>query len=75
MALRAPPGPGEAVGSPCVNVCRLDPVSGYCLGCWRDLDEIAAWSRLDAAARRAIWLQLPARERAGAPDPAAGEHR
>jgi predicted Fe-S protein YdhL (DUF1289 family) len=53
------------VGSPCINVCRLDPVSGYCLGCWRDLDEIAAWSTLDAAARRAIWLTLPARERAG----------
>jgi predicted Fe-S protein YdhL (DUF1289 family) len=66
MALRPPPAPGEPVGSPCINVCRLDPVSGHCLGCWRTLDEIAAWSTLDPAARRAVWLQLPAREQAGA---------
>jgi predicted Fe-S protein YdhL (DUF1289 family) len=75
MALRPPPAPGEPVGSPCINVCRIDPLSGLCLGCWRSLDEIAAWSTLDATARRAVWLQLPARERAHAPAPAPGGGR
>jgi len=28
--------------SPCVNVCDLSE-EGYCVGCFRSLDEIAAW--------------------------------
>ena len=49
------------VPSPCVNVCRMDERSGWCVGCWRTLDEIAAWSRLGNDERRALWQQLPAR--------------
>lgn len=51
----------DPVPSPCVGVCRIAPASGVCEGCWRTLDEIAAWGSLPDAARRAIWLQLPAR--------------
>ena len=29
--------------SPCISVCRMDAVSGLCEGCFRTLDEIAAW--------------------------------
>jgi predicted Fe-S protein YdhL (DUF1289 family) len=39
----------------------MDPVSGLCTGCCRTLDEIAAWSVLDDAAKRAVWAALPAR--------------
>ncbi len=56
------PAPGEPVGSPCINVCRMNAASGCCEGCWRTLDEIAAWSRLDDARRRAVWAELPQRE-------------
>ena len=35
------------VASPCVNVCRMHAGSGWCEGCLRTIDEIAAWSRLD----------------------------
>ncbi|HEX7639864.1 MAG TPA: DUF1289 domain-containing protein [Burkholderiaceae bacterium] len=49
------------VPSPCVNICQVDPASGLCVGCRRTLDEIAAWSRLDDAAKRVVWLQLPGR--------------
>lgn len=34
----------SAVPSPCINVCKMDPASGLCTGCFRTLDEIAAWS-------------------------------
>ncbi|AUB83133.1 DUF1289 domain-containing protein [Candidatus Thiodictyon syntrophicum] len=53
--------PRAVVSSPCIDVCRLDPAAGLCLGCFRTLDEIAAWSGaaddlrlhiLAAAARR-----------------------
>ena len=35
----------ETTKSPCVSVCKLDE-RNVCIGCWRSLDEIAAWSRL-----------------------------
>jgi predicted Fe-S protein YdhL (DUF1289 family) len=53
--------PGAPVGSPCVNVCRMDAVTGWCDGCQRTLDEIAAWGTLDDDGRRAIWQQLAQR--------------
>lgn len=52
---------GARVASPCINVCRLDPATGCCLGCRRSLDEIAAWSALDDGARRAVWARLARR--------------
>ena len=52
------PTPSGAVRSPCISVCRMDEVSGWCEGCLRMLDEIAAWAELDDAARRAVWVEL-----------------
>jgi predicted Fe-S protein YdhL (DUF1289 family) len=49
------------VGSPCVNVCRIDARTGWCEGCWRTLDEIAAWSSMDDDGRRAVWSRLSGR--------------
>ena len=46
--------------SPCISVCVLDADGALCLGCFRTLDEIAAWSLLDADAKRG-----PAGEAAG----------
>jgi uncharacterized protein len=39
----------------------MDAASGLCRGCFRTLDEIAAWSVLDADARRAVLSMLPQR--------------
>ena len=61
------PDPGH-VASPCISVCTMDAVSGLCIGCLRTLDEIAAWSVLDAPTKRAIVEALPAR-RARIADP------
>jgi len=44
----------DQVPSPCINVCVMDQTSGVCIGCLRTLDEIAAWSVLDADAKRAV---------------------
>ncbi len=67
----APPPPDpvwsrDEIDSPCVKVCVIHPATGLCLGCARTLDEIAAWSRLAPAQRRAIMAELPARQRAPA---------
>lgn len=53
--------PEAPVASPCINLCRMDPATGLCLGCLRTLDEIAAWSGLSADAKRAIWRTLATR--------------
>jgi predicted Fe-S protein YdhL (DUF1289 family) len=58
-------GAGAAdVPSPCINVCEMDPASGLCRGCARTIDEIAAWSVLDADEKRAVLAA--ARERKAA---------
>lgn len=54
------------VPSPCSSVCRMDAASGLCAGCLRSIDEIAAWSRLDDAARRRVWGAIEWRARSGA---------
>ncbi len=50
------------VPSPCIDVCRMDATTTLCQGCLRTLDEIAAWSRADDAARLVI-LAAVARRR------------
>lgn len=52
---------GEPAPSPCLSVCRMDAESGQCQGCFRTLDEIAAWSTLDDAGKRRVWTLIAAR--------------
>ena len=59
MAQRADQGPH--VPSPCQSLCLRRAGPGWCEGCLRTIDEIAAWGRMDEQARRAVWAVLPAR--------------
>jgi predicted Fe-S protein YdhL (DUF1289 family) len=56
-----------AVPSPCTKVCTMDPATGLCRGCHRTLDEIAAWTALDDAGRRAVLAAVAARRAAAEP--------
>jgi predicted Fe-S protein YdhL (DUF1289 family) len=47
--------------SPCTDVCRLNPATGWCIGCARTIDEITAWSTLSPDGRREVLARLPAR--------------
>ena len=49
------------IPSPCVDVCQMNPYTGLCRGCFRTLDEIAGWSAMSDAGKRAVLAQLPAR--------------
>ena len=53
-----------AVPSPCISVCRIDPASGWCEGCYRTIDEIARWAVLDDAEKLAVWVELGRRRAA-----------
>ena len=57
----APAAAAVGVPSPCTNVCRIDPRTGWCEGCKRTLDEIAAWGGLDDERKRAVWEALARR--------------
>ncbi|PTX45578.1 MULTISPECIES: DUF1289 domain-containing protein [Gemmobacter] len=49
------------VDSPCVKICVIHPEARLCVGCYRSIDEIGAWSRMTPEARRAVMADLPAR--------------
>ncbi|HJW25749.1 MAG TPA: DUF1289 domain-containing protein [Rhodocyclaceae bacterium] len=49
------------VPSPCINVCKMDEHTGLCQGCFRTLDEIAAWSASSDAARLDILARVAKR--------------
>ncbi len=55
----APQTPG--VKSPCVNICRMNPQTGYCEGCLRTIDEIACWSGYTDEDKLAVIAKLAAR--------------
>lgn len=57
--------------SPCINICRMDAVSGLCLGCFRTLDEIARWAATDDTARALILAAVASRRPALPGEPAA----
>ena len=47
--------------SPCLKICAYEPGAGLCLGCGRNLQEIAGWAAMSDAERRQIMAELPAR--------------
>ena len=53
--------PASGVPSPCINVCRMDDATGWCEGCLRTIDEIAAWSGMADDDKRAVWRLLERR--------------
>jgi len=57
------------IPSPCVSRCRIHPARGYCLGCGRIRDEIAAWLYADDATQQAIVARAAQRLKGGDPDP------
>jgi predicted Fe-S protein YdhL (DUF1289 family) len=49
------------VDSPCIKLCTVHPVERICIGCYRTIEEITAWSRMQPETRRMIMAELPAR--------------
>ena len=43
-----------AVPSPCVDICRMDRRTGWCVGCLRTADEIGAWKKMTDHRRHQI---------------------
>ncbi|TXH37296.1 MAG: DUF1289 domain-containing protein [Rhodospirillaceae bacterium] len=48
--------------SPCISVCQIDNKTGYCIGCYRTIDEIRDWIISTPDQRNAILAQLAERK-------------
>jgi len=51
----------DEVASPCAKLCVVHPEARICIGCYRSIDEISTWSRMNAEERAAVMAELPAR--------------
>jgi predicted Fe-S protein YdhL (DUF1289 family) len=51
----------EITSTPCVSICRIDPASGFCIGCGRSSAEIGAWVGMTEPDRLALMAWLPGR--------------
>jgi predicted Fe-S protein YdhL (DUF1289 family) len=47
--------------SPCIRLCVVHPEARLCMGCYRSIEEIAAWGSMTLEARRAVMAELPGR--------------
>ena len=48
----------EFVISPCIAVCKMDPVTKLCEGCLRELQEIVRWGSLNTVQKKEVWGQI-----------------
>lgn len=49
------------IASPCINVCRMNPRTQWCEGCFRTLEEITQWATADDAYKQRVWMALAQR--------------
>ncbi len=47
--------------SPCIKICQTHPQTGFCVGCFRTLDEITDWRNLTDDQKLMILLEIPKR--------------
>lgn len=52
-----------AVESPCIDVCRFDGKTGFCIGCLRTLPEVREWKKMTDHKRHLIINERPRREK------------
>ncbi len=57
-----------AIATPCIKLCIIDGQSGLCMGCYRQLTEVAAWQKLSDDDRARIMEELPDRRARIAPE-------
>ena len=52
----------DEIESPCIQICVVHPTERICTGCYRTIDEIARWSKMDRSERTEIMQDLPGRK-------------
>ena len=52
----------EKIESPCIGVCTMNAQTGYCLGCYRTLQEIQGWWDMSESEKNQLIKILDARQ-------------
>ncbi len=52
----------DEVESPCIQICVVHPTERICTGCYRTIEEITRWSKMDSTERAEIMQDLPERK-------------
>ncbi|HZD25949.1 MAG TPA: DUF1289 domain-containing protein [Alphaproteobacteria bacterium] len=50
--------------SPCKAVCVLNTETGYCIGCYRTIEEIGGWMMMSVERKREVLREIEARRAA-----------
>ncbi|HVE05713.1 MAG TPA: DUF1289 domain-containing protein [Paraburkholderia sp.] len=50
-----------SVKSPCIDICKFDGKTGYCVGCMRTRDECKSWKKMKDKQRRKVIDDSPRR--------------
>ncbi|MHB9039626.1 MAG: DUF1289 domain-containing protein [Melioribacteraceae bacterium] len=53
---------GQNQISPCNNKCIMDPVTNYCKGCFRTIEEIIQWTHFSVEEKNQILQQAEIRK-------------
>ena len=48
--------------SPCIGVCSMDDLTGFCQGCYRTIEEIQQWWDLDSDQKKEVVHKATERE-------------
>ncbi|MDR5882213.1 DUF1289 domain-containing protein [Caballeronia sp. LZ032] len=51
-----------AVESPCIDICKFDDKTGFCIGCMRTKDECKQWKKMKDKHRVRIIDEQPQRK-------------
>jgi uncharacterized protein len=51
----------DEIASPCIGVCSMNDETGFCLGCYRTLEEIQGWDQLGNEEKSKVISELDAR--------------
>jgi uncharacterized protein len=52
-----------SIASPCIDICKFDSKTGFCIGCLRTRDECKSWKKMKDKQRRRIVEDRSHRER------------
>jgi predicted Fe-S protein YdhL (DUF1289 family) len=48
--------------TPCIKICKINPETGLCEGCYRNLDEISDWTQLDFGGKQRVYNAIENRK-------------
>ncbi|MEI7917009.1 MAG: DUF1289 domain-containing protein [Methylophilaceae bacterium] len=51
----------EDIVSPCIGVCAMNDTTGFCMGCYRTVDEIREWWNMTDEEREKVMGTLDQR--------------